>query len=127
MLWLVAAAVVASSWPLWLRGLHIGDRAGLPLSPVFAVLWVIGGLRFGGRMAGQIPPPGGPDAGRGCGLCVCITFLWFSAPDLALTQIVVEVVTTILILLGLRWLPKRDENLRPLPGAGATHPAAPLA
>ena len=35
--------LVASSWPLWLRGLHIGDRAGLPLSPVFAVLWVIGG------------------------------------------------------------------------------------
>jgi multisubunit Na+/H+ antiporter MnhB subunit len=33
-------------------------------------------------------------------------------PDLALTQLVVEVVTTILILLGLRWLPKRDKNLR---------------
>lgn len=48
----------------------------------------------------------------GSGLCVCLTFLWFSAPDLALTQIVVEVVTTILILLGLRWLPRRDESLR---------------
>ena len=33
-------------------------------------------------------------------------------PDLALTQIVVELVTTILILLGLRWLPMRDESLR---------------
>src|SRR5690606_17515908 len=49
----------------------------------------------------------------GAGLCTCITFLWFSAPDLALTQIVVEIVTTVLILLGLRWLPKRDESLRP--------------
>ena len=38
---------------------------------------------------------------------VCLTFMWFSAPDLALTQIAVEVVTTILFLLGLRWLPKR--------------------
>jgi multicomponent K+:H+ antiporter subunit A len=36
-----------------------------------------------------------------------MTFLWFSAPDLALTQLAVEVVTTVLILLGLRWLPRR--------------------
>ena len=30
-----------------------------------------------------------------------------SAPDLALTQLMVEIVTTVLLLLGLRWLPKR--------------------
>jgi multicomponent K+:H+ antiporter subunit A len=46
-----------------------------------------------------------------CGLMTCITFVWFSAPDLALTQLVVEVVTTVLILLGLRWLPRRIEGL----------------
>ncbi len=43
----------------------------------------------------------------GAGLVTCVTFIWFSAPDLALTQLVVEIVTTVLILLGLRWLPKR--------------------
>jgi multicomponent K+:H+ antiporter subunit A len=47
-----------------------------------------------------------------CGLMTCITFVWFSAPDLALTQLVVEVVTTVLILLGLRWLPRRIEGYR---------------
>ena len=41
----------------------------------------------------------------------CVTFVWFSAPDLAATQLVVEIVTTVLILLGLRWLPKRSEAL----------------
>jgi multicomponent K+:H+ antiporter subunit A len=41
------------------------------------------------------------------GLATVVTFAWFSAPDLALTQLAVEAVTTILILLGLRWLPKR--------------------
>ena len=41
------------------------------------------------------------------GLVTCVTFVWFSAPDLALTQLLVEIVTTVLILLGLRWLPKR--------------------
>lgn len=43
----------------------------------------------------------------GAGLVVCLTFLWLSAPDLALTQLMVETVTTVLILLGLRWLPPR--------------------
>jgi multicomponent K+:H+ antiporter subunit A len=43
----------------------------------------------------------------GTGLITCITFVWFSAPDLALTQLLVEVVTAVLLLLGLRWLPKR--------------------
>ncbi len=37
----------------------------------------------------------------GVGLVTCLTFAWFSAPDLALTQIAVEVVTLVLILLGL--------------------------
>jgi multicomponent K+:H+ antiporter subunit A len=40
------------------------------------------------------------------GLVVSLTFLQFSAPDLALTQISVEVVTTILLLLALNLLPK---------------------
>jgi multicomponent K+:H+ antiporter subunit A len=38
---------------------------------------------------------------------VCLTFVWLAAPDLALTQLLVEIVTTVLLLLGLRWLPKR--------------------
>ena len=42
----------------------------------------------------------------GAGLVTCLTFVWFSAPDLALTQLAVEVVTTVLFLLGLRWLPQ---------------------
>jgi multicomponent K+:H+ antiporter subunit A len=47
----------------------------------------------------------------GVGLVVCITFVWFSAPDLAVTQLLVELVTTVLILLGMRWLPKRLEGV----------------
>jgi len=41
-----------------------------------------------------------------CGLVVSLTFFYFSAPDLALTQISVEVVTTILMMLALNYLPK---------------------
>jgi multicomponent K+:H+ antiporter subunit A len=40
------------------------------------------------------------------GLIVSLAFLQFSAPDLALTQISVEIVTTILLLLALNLLPR---------------------
>src|SRR5690606_24787957 len=49
----------------------------------------------------------------GAGLVTCITFVWFSAPDLAVTQLLVEIVTTVLLLLGLRWLPKRWQGTDP--------------
>jgi multicomponent K+:H+ antiporter subunit A len=36
---------------------------------------------------------------------VCLAFVHLSAPDLALTQLLVEMVTTILMMLALAWLP----------------------
>ncbi|MEM9579613.1 MAG: hydrogen gas-evolving membrane-bound hydrogenase subunit E, partial [Pseudomonadota bacterium] len=41
------------------------------------------------------------------GLMVSIAFVYFSAPDLAMTQITVEVVTAVLLLLALNFLPNR--------------------
>ena len=113
MLWLVSAALVAGVLPLWSRGLPIGDRAQLPLSPAFALIWLLGALcAVAAAWQAKYHRLAALTLLGGSGLCVCLTFLWFSAPDLALTQIVVEIVTTILILLGLRWLPRRDESLR---------------
>lgn len=42
------------------------------------------------------------------GLAVSLTFVWFSAPDLALTQLSVEIVTTVLLLLALNYLPRES-------------------
>jgi multicomponent K+:H+ antiporter subunit A len=39
---------------------------------------------------------------------VCLTFVWFSAPDLALTQLLVEMVTIVLMMLALHWLPEQS-------------------
>src|SRR5690606_39553437 len=47
------------------------------------------------------------------GLVSCVTFVWLSAPDLALTQLLVEIVTTVLLLLSLRWLPERMPEVWP--------------
>ena len=44
------------------------------------------------------------------GLMVSVGFVFFSAPDLAMTQVTVEVVTTILLLLALELLAKRDPD-----------------
>ena len=49
----------------------------------------------------------------GAGLISCVSFVRLSAPDLALTQLLVETVTTVLLLLGLRWLPKRIQDVAP--------------
>jgi len=46
------------------------------------------------------------------GLVVCLAFAWFSAPDLALTQLLVEVVTVVLMMLALHWLPAESPPVR---------------
>ncbi|MGK3992230.1 monovalent cation/H+ antiporter subunit A [Sorangium sp. So ce1024] len=92
--------------------LEWGDRDRLPASPAFVLLWVIGAVcAVGAAVMAKFHRLIAITLTGGAGLVTCVTFLWFSAPDLALTQIVVEVVTTILLLLGLRWLPMRIEGI----------------
>ncbi|WP_198972736.1 monovalent cation/H+ antiporter subunit A [Xylophilus sp. ASV27] len=108
--WLVAAAVLAGAAALWGRGLSFGERALLPVSPAFLLLWLIGTTcAIGAAWQAKYHRLAALTLLGGAGLVSCITFMWFSAPDLALTQLTVEVVTTVLVLLGLRWLPRRIE------------------
>jgi multicomponent K+:H+ antiporter subunit A len=46
------------------------------------------------------------------GLAVSLTFVYLSAPDLALTQLLVEMVTIILMMLALYWLPAESPRER---------------
>ena len=103
---LAATAVGAAAWPL-LRadGTGTGDRVLAPASLLALVLWLLllaagAALVLGHRdrlravvLAGVI------------GLVTALTFEAFSAPDLALTQLSVEVVSTALLLMGLALLP----------------------
>ena len=87
-----------------------GDRTLLTFSPMFALLWVVGvGAAIGAVWQAKYHRLTALALMSVSGLTTVITFAWFSAPDLALTQLSVEAVTTVLILLGLRWLPKRLE------------------
>ncbi len=105
---LITVILVGGSWPLWQVSGIWGDQPIAPLHPAFGLLWLVGGacaLAAAGqakhhRFAALI-------CIGGAGLATSLTFVWLSAPDLALTQIAVEVVTIVLLLLGLRWLPRR--------------------
>jgi multicomponent K+:H+ antiporter subunit A len=110
---LLAIVVVTLLVGLWTLGAGIGrgDRPLVPLSPVFAGLWIIGGASaVAAAWQAKFHRPAALLFSGTAGAVCCVTFIWFSAPDLALTQLTVEVVTTLLILLGLRWLPPREPN-----------------
>lgn len=108
---LVAFAVLAPLWPLYRRGLEAGSRPGTAFDPAFLLLWIVGSLcAIGAAYQAKYHRLAAMVLMGGAGLVTCITFVWFSAPDLAITQLLVEIVTTVLILLGLRWLPKRIET-----------------
>jgi multicomponent K+:H+ antiporter subunit A len=85
-----------------------GDRARVPATPEFVILWLIGGAcAIGAAWQARFHRLVALVLLGVVGLAMCLSFAWFSAPDLALTQLAVEVVTIVLFLLGLRWLPKR--------------------
>ncbi len=113
LLLVVGVAVVGALYPALTAGWSWGTRPILPPHPAFVLMWVIGAAcalaaawqAKHHRFAALI-------LSGGAGLATSLTFVWFSAPDLALTQLTVEVVTAVLILLGLRWLPRRDERFR---------------
>ncbi|QXI31111.1 monovalent cation/H+ antiporter subunit A [Pseudomonas vanderleydeniana] len=115
---LVLAALVAGLIPMLHSSLSWGDRPKIPGSIVFVTLWLLAiACALGAAWQAKYHRLAALTMVSVCGLMTCITFVWFSAPDLALTQLVVEVVTTVLILLGLRWLPRRIEEVSPLPNS----------
>ena len=111
---LVGVAFLAAMLPL--TGMLFGpwDINPTRVDAAFAGLWAIGIVcAIGAAYQAKFHRIVALILMGGAGLVTCITFVWLSAPDLALTQLLVEVVTTVLILLGLRWLPKRSNEITP--------------
>ncbi len=105
---LVTIAVLAALLPFLRNAYELGALQRTPLQPGFAALWMAGGIcAIGSAWQAKYHRLAALILISGAGLVSCITFVWLSAPDLALTQLLVEIVTTVLLLLCLRWLPQR--------------------
>ena len=106
---LIVVGTLFVAWlPLRAGGWLDGAVRLTPVDPVFALLWVVGGTcALAAAFQAKYHRLASLALAGGAGLITCLTFVWFSAPDLALTQLSVEVVTLVLLLLGLRWLPRR--------------------
>jgi multicomponent K+:H+ antiporter subunit A len=106
----VLVTLLVGAWTLR-EGVGPGDRPLVPLSPILVALWTVGGLAaIGAAWQAKFQRLAALMLAGTSGAVTCITFIWFSAPDLALTQLTVEVMTTMLLLLGLRWLPRREPD-----------------
>ncbi len=108
--WIIVTAIVAMAWPLYRLGFGVPDVAMAPLGRIPVVIgtliWLFGS---GAAIAATI-----------CyrhrfiallligatGLAVSLGFVLLSAPDLALTQLLVEIATIALIMVVLHFLPQ---------------------
>jgi len=107
---IIGAGLVAGLLALARLGWSPGQMPLSRLDPMFALIWALGAAcAIGAATQAKFHRLAALIMVGGVGLVTCLTFAWFSAPDLALTQVAVEVVTLVLILLGLRWLPRRLE------------------
>ncbi len=104
---LVATAAALAAVPLVGSGVGLGDRPLVPPTPLAAVAaLVLAGAALGcvawhrQRLVAVI-------CAGVAGLVVTLALLGLSAPDLALTQLSVEVVSTVLLLVALGALPQR--------------------
>ena len=113
---IILLAFIVGAVPILRSGLQTDLLAPHGLDPVFALMWIFGGLcAISAAYQAKYHRLVALIQLGGAGLVTCLTFVWLSAPDLAVTQLLVEIVTTVLLLLGLRWLPKRWQDPDPAP------------
>ncbi|MBA3599248.1 MAG: DUF4040 domain-containing protein, partial [Methylibium sp.] len=106
---MVGSAIVVSCWPFLLghgEGLGTGDRLLMPAPPLAIVVWLLL-LAVGASLLATHH-----DRFRAVvlvgvvGVVASLGFVALSAPDLALTQLSVDIVATVLLLMGLALLPQ---------------------
>ncbi|MFS8035993.1 monovalent cation/H+ antiporter subunit A [Xanthobacter sp. AM11] len=102
----VATLVAVGGYGFWSATHAAGARPPLPVSLPAATAFAALVLASGAVLALHAERLTALILTGVVGVVVALAFLQFSAPDLALTQICVDVVTTILMLLALNLLPK---------------------
>ncbi len=112
--WLLLVALVLAGWPLYGRmdALLAAAPDARPMPIMGWMLWAvliatsIGTVIVHGKRLTALIVIGG------VGLTVSLMFVYLSAPDLALTQLLVEMVTIALMMMALNYLPKQSKVSR---------------
>ena len=104
----VSAALVAT--PLLAGGVRTGERLLVPLTALGVVAALVLAAGALGCVIWHRERLVALVFSGVVGLVVSLAFLYFSAPDLAMTQLVVEVVTTVLVLMALARLPRSSPD-----------------
>jgi multicomponent K+:H+ antiporter subunit A len=105
--WMLALAVVLAALPFAQGPVPgTGGRALLPASVPALVLWAVLLVVCAALVLGHHERLRAVVLTSVVGLVTALSFLGLSAPDLALTQLSVEVVSTVLLLMGLALLPQ---------------------
>jgi len=109
---LILLAVIGGTFTLWGAARLLPDLSQQRVDPLFILLWLVGAFgAIGAAQQAKYHRFAAIILMSIAGLVSVITFAWLSAPDLAVTQLLVEIVTTVLLLLGLRWLPRRRAEI----------------
>jgi multicomponent K+:H+ antiporter subunit A len=110
LLLLVLAALVAGLAPFVLQpdAAVLGAAVSPPANLGFVVLWLLGIAAAAATVVLHAQRLLALILLGAVGLVVSLCFVYLSAPDLALTQLLVEVATMILMMLALRWLPQHS-------------------
>jgi multicomponent K+:H+ antiporter subunit A len=118
LLWFIAVTLAAGAWPLWRLGLALPPLHWQGLDAATAVVGAIGLAAVLGTTLLHRQRLLALVLMGAAGLVVCLAFVHLSAPDLALTQLLVEMVSIVLMMLALRWLP--EHSPAPTPQADPT-------
>jgi multicomponent K+:H+ antiporter subunit A len=129
---LIASVIALGAWPFIEYGYSTGDAPVTGFNPVAVMVWVIAVVAALAAVVMHRQRLTAVILVGVVGLTTALTFAYFSAPDLALTQLSVEVVSTALLLMALALLPQvgpkessngrrmRDIALAVLAGVGVT-------
>ncbi|MGE0387077.1 MAG: monovalent cation/H+ antiporter subunit A [Gammaproteobacteria bacterium] len=109
---LMIAGLVAAAFPFLSRPLASGPLQGSPATGAGWLIWAMGCAAAVGTVVMHRSRLVAVILLGAVGLMVSLTFVHYSAPDLALTQLLVEMISILLMMLALRYLPEHGRPER---------------
>ncbi|MFX1764300.1 monovalent cation/H+ antiporter subunit A [Paraburkholderia sp. A1RI-2L] len=113
--WMIAAMIIVPGTAFVALGAWGGDFVRLPVDTITLCGLVLMALLAVGVVMVRTHTLYALVMLSTCGLLVTLAFARFSAPDLALTQVSVEVVTVLLLVLAIYFLPNLQTAIEPIP------------